>query len=129
MGGEFAACGGVLACAVALLSAARIAASAMRNGLAFLLLGSWGFAMLAFVAMAVAFQAFAWGTPPSFNVAARFISANGVPLAAILLLGAVTAAGIGLLRPAGRFGGGDRIAGRGAGPRRVGQARLADAVE
>ena len=91
----------VLACFGGMIVGVRIADVAIRGGRSFLLLGSWVFSMVSFVAGCVAFQAFAWGTPPSLGVAASFIGAHGVPLAAVLVVGTATAAAIELMRRAG----------------------------
>ena len=90
----------VLVCFGSLLVAARVVIAAIRDGRPLLLLGSWVFAMVAFVAGCVAFQAFAWGMRPSLSVAAGFVGAYGAPLGAVFVLGLLTAAALPLPRPA-----------------------------
>ena len=86
----------VLACLFTAIVAARIAGAAILRRKAFLLLGSWTLAMAAFVCGSVALQAFAWGgtAPTGLAAIAVFVGQHDVLLAALLLLGSVTAAGI-----------------------------------
>ena len=86
----------VLACLLAAIASARVAGGAILRCKAFLLLGSWTLALASFVFESVAFQAFAWGgaSPISLAAVAAFVGQHGVPLATLLLLGCVTAAGI-----------------------------------
>lgn len=91
----------VLVCFGGMLLAARIVLVAIRARHSILLLGAWASGLVCFVAGCVAFQTFAWGTSPGLGTAVGFIATYGVLLAAMLVLGAVTAAGIELTCPAG----------------------------
>ncbi len=93
----------VMLCFLATALAARVAAVGIRSGRALLLLGAWAVGMAAFVAGCVAFQAFAWSAGPvlSLPAVAAFIGGHGVPLASVLVLGTLTAAGIELAHPNG----------------------------
>ena len=64
MAGTLPHAAAVLACFGGMIVGVRIADVAIRGGRSFLLLGSWVFSMVSFVAGCVAFQAFAWGMPP-----------------------------------------------------------------
>ena len=88
----------VLGCFGVMLTAARTAATAIMGGRAFQLLASWLVGIAGFVAGCVAFQTFAWGVVPSLAAAAHVIDGAGVPMAAVLLLGAVTALVLEVLR-------------------------------
>jgi hypothetical protein len=89
----------VFVCFGSTIIAARIVAAAISGRHSVLLLGSWAFGMVSFVAGCVAFGTFAWGIPLHRGTVVGFIGTYGVPLAAMLVLGAVTAAGIELTRP------------------------------
>lgn len=108
--------GVVLVCLLLTLAASRCAAWAIQGNRPLLLLGSWATGMAGFVAGCVAFQAFASGSagPVGLPTLAAFVGAHGLPLASLLLLGSVTAAGIELTR--GWAGTAARLPG--TGPRR-----------
>jgi hypothetical protein len=94
----------VLICLVGFLAAARAVTRGIRGGRTLLLLAAWASAMGCYVAGSVVFGAFAWNAPITFDAARAFVAMRSAPLAAVLLLGTLAAAGIEFTRPSTRRG-------------------------
>ena len=89
---------------VAAAAGVRLTRSAIGARRSLLLLATWVSAMMMFVATCVVFQSFAWGTPPALVAASGLVVAYQHPLAAVLVLGMLTAAFIEVTRGSGRIG-------------------------